>query len=89
MFDNMYIPWTPRCILRQPEAPAPSSTSETPKVCSRTIHIARAIMTYAVEPFPEAARAISAAFAAYMRGNLELNLTGDPFSWAVVKQPLP
>jgi hypothetical protein len=79
MFDDMYIPWTPRCILRTP-APQPTS----PEVCTRTLHIARAIMAYAVEPFPEAARAISAAFAAYIRGAIQLNLVGDPSSWAVI-----
>ena len=41
-------------------------------------------MAYAVEPFPEAARAISAAFAAYIRGALDINLMGDPHSWAVI-----
>jgi hypothetical protein len=88
MYDDMYIPWTPRSILRKPapeEAqPQQPAAQAAPKVCTRTLHIARAIMAYAVEPFPEAARAISAAFAAYIRGALDINITGDPHSWAVV-----
>jgi hypothetical protein len=42
-------------------------------------------MAHAVEPFPEAARAISAAFAAFIRGALQLNLTPeDPSAWTVL-----
>jgi hypothetical protein len=90
MFDDMYIPWTPRCILRSnPGKPAPVSQSapqtQTPEVCPRTLHIARALMAHAVEPFPEAARAISAAFAAFIRGALQLNFTpDDPSAWTVL-----
>jgi hypothetical protein len=91
MFDaTRYIPWTPRHGRNTTLAtttPATTATATNPQVCPRTLHIARAIVAHAVEPFPEAARAISAAFLAYIRGGLTLNLTGDPATWAVIAIP--
>ena len=90
MYDDMYIPWTPRLGgLRKPAPVEQQPSTQKPGVCTRTLHIARAIMTYAVEPFPEAARALSAAIAAYIRGTLDIDLTGDPLSWAVIQGPEP
>ena len=55
MFDDMNIPWTPR--LGGLRKPAPEEkqqpTIQAPKVCTRTLHIARAIMAYALDPFPK------------------------------------
>ena len=94
MFDDMFIPWTPRFGRKQPAlalapappapAPAPSSPQTPPKVCTTTLHIARAIIAETVSSLPEVTRAINAAFIAYIRGELALNLTGDPASWAVI-----
>ena len=74
MLIDMYIPWTPRLGgLRKP-APAPPQpqAAPTPGVCDRTLHIAKIIITDAVKPFPEAARAIGLAFLAYYRGQLDI-----------------
>jgi hypothetical protein len=88
MFDAArYIPWTPRLGRNPTPATTTTTTATNPQVCPRTLHIARAIVAHAVEPFPEAARAISAAFLAYIRGGLSLNLTGDPATWAVIAPP--
>ena len=88
MFEDMFIPWTPRLGLRKTASAQPPPPAEPPppapaQVCPRTLHIARAIVNHAIEPFPEVARAISAAFIAYIRGELTLNLSGDPSTWAV------
>ena len=40
-------------------------------------------------PVPQAARAISAAFCAYILRYPRIDLTGDPSSWAVVHWPEP
>ena len=72
MFLDMYIPWTPRLGgLRQP---APTQTAApSPGVCDHTLHVAKAIITDALKPFPEAARAIGMAFLAYYRGQLDID----------------
>ena len=80
MFDDLYIPWTSR-LHRRKTTPPPEPESARPVPCPRTLHIARAIMAKAMEPFPEAARAIGAAFSAYIRGQLKIDMTGDPSSW--------
>ena len=72
MLDDMNIPWTPRLGgLRKP-APTTPAPKTTPGVCTRTLHIAKAIITDALKPFPEAAYAIGAAFIAYYRGQLDI-----------------
>ena len=80
MFVNRYIPWSSKYGLQEPKETAPAPTAA---FCPRTIHIARAIMAKAVEPFPEVASVISAAFLAFIRGELKIDMTGDPSSWAV------
>jgi hypothetical protein len=72
MIDDIDIPLTPQLGLRQTAAPA--------EVCPHTFHIARAIIEHAVEPFPEVSRAIRAAFLAYVRGDVKVNVEGDPCS---------
>lgn len=85
MFEDMYIPWTPRLQRRTPE---PEPTEAKPEgVCQTTLHIARAIMAYATAPFPEIATAISAAFVAYIRGRLTIHRHGAPSTWTAVPVP--
>ena len=72
MFDDMYIPWTPRLGGLRKIAPTTPAPKTTPGVCTRTLHIAKAIITDALKPFPEAAYAIGAAFIAYYRGPLDV-----------------
>ena len=73
MFDDMYIPWTPRLGgLRKPAPPPSLPEAPTPGLCDRTLHIAKAIITHAIKPFPEASRAIGMAFLAYYRGQLDI-----------------
>ena len=82
MFEDLYIPWTSRYPRRETTAPPlQPEPAQAAVPCPRTLHIARAIMAKAVEPFPEVARAISAAFGAYIRGELKVNMVGDPSSW--------
>lgn len=91
MFENMHIPWTPRLRRRQP-APEPAATAAEAIVtdlCPRTLHLARAIVAHALADFPEAARAISAAFVAFIRNGLTFNLTGEPSQWTVVPKASP
>ena len=87
LFDDMYIPWTPYLGLKKPQPQAPAlpaaKQAPEPQLCTRTLHIAKAIIAHAVEPYPEIARAISAAFIAFVTGDLVLNLTGPPSTWAV------
>jgi hypothetical protein len=85
MFEDLYIPWTSRYHRRTetPETPTPKPN----EVCATTLHIARAIIADAVAPFPEVARAIGAAFSAYICGQLTLNCTGDPTTWTVLRRP--
>jgi hypothetical protein len=73
MFDDLYIPWTPRLGGLRATAPAALALKiTTPGVCTRTLHIAKAIIADALKPFPEAAQAIGAAFLAYYRGQLDI-----------------
>ena len=72
MFLDMYIPWTPRLGGLRKTAPA-QTQAPTPGVCDRTLSIAKAIITDALKPFPEAARAIGMAFLAYYRGQLDID----------------
>jgi hypothetical protein len=82
MYDDMYIPWTPRLGGLRKTVPATPAPQTTPGVCTRTLHIAKAIITDALKPFPEAAYAIGAAFIAYYRGQLDIPaiLARSPFS---------
>jgi hypothetical protein len=83
VFEDMYIPWTPRLRRRPEPAPQPEApTTSKPQLCTRTLHVARAVVAHAAAPFPEIAAAVSAAFIAYIRGHLIVNTTGEPTSWA-------
>jgi hypothetical protein len=94
MFEDMYIPWTPRLKRRQPKAePQPAAEvreakqpqqTATAALCTRTIHVARAIMAHAVAGHPEASAAISSAFIAYVKGALKVQMVGPPFEWKVI-----
>ena len=89
MFEDLYIPWKSRLGYRHPAPPPeePKPLEEYPvpgKPCNRTLHIVRAILAYAVKPLPEVSRAIAQAIIAYTRGQLVLDLEGDPSSWKVV-----
>ena len=89
---DLYRPWTSKFHGIKEPAPTPAepTTSSTPpKVCTTTLHIARAIIAEAVAPFPEVARAVANAFSAYIRGKLPLDMTGDPSTWAIVREVVP
>jgi hypothetical protein len=86
VFEDMYIPWTPRLRRRTPE-PEPTHPEAKPEVCPQTLHIARAIVAYATAPFPEIAATISAAFVAYIRGRLTIHRQGAPSTWIAI--PIP
>jgi hypothetical protein len=93
MFEDMYIPWTPR-FRRRPETPKADPPTQPPNqrtqpLCNRTLHIARAIIDYASAPFPEIASAISDAFIAFIRGRLVVNTTGQPSDWTAVSTDHP
>lgn len=88
MLIDLYIPWTSRFHRRIPEPPStpePLPPSGPNKVCTRTLHIARAIIAHAVQPFPEVSRAIGAAFCNYILGKIAIDVEGDPSSWKVVE----
>ena len=94
MFDNLYIPWTSRLGYRnpqpEPEPAVPTTTTTTPpKICNRTLHIARALIAHAAQPFPEFGRAIAAAVHAYIRGEITIDLAGDPSTWIAVAHTIP
>jgi hypothetical protein len=73
MYDDMYIPWTPWVGVRKKIEPVASEQRASPEVCHRTLDIVKAIIGYALEPFSDATRAISSAFLAYHRGELDID----------------
>jgi hypothetical protein len=75
MYDDMYIPWTPWVGFRKKNQPVAEEPAEaaSPEVCHRTLDIVKAIIAHALEPLSDATRAISAAFLAYHRGELDID----------------
>jgi hypothetical protein len=90
MFDDMYIPWTPRFKRKQPDRPQPEvqerAETQNPSIvpCNRTLHFARVIMMHALAGNEEASNAISSAFVAYIKGKIKICTDGPTSDWAVV-----